>query len=332
MHQEAGMKGTFVKRGDRWFAQVQTQGRRKSKTFDTKRQAQVWVAEMITTDTGVAIATGTLRELCERYKREVSEKKRGAQKERIRLDMYARRYPKLFDRKLINIQREDVERLIDDRLKEIEPSTMNRDLNLISNVFKYARRWRMMAHNPMTDLMRPKDPEPRNRRVSDQEIELLLVALNYADDQPITAQRQKVAIAFLVALETAMRQGEIAKLKWSDVHLDERYIALPHTITKTAVSRNVPLSARAIELIQRLDHEKETMLGVSAGVVSTMFRKAVADSAIDNLTFHDTRHEATTRLAQKLQVLDLARVTGHRDIKQLMTYYNKDARELADLL
>ena len=119
---------------------------------------------------------------------------------------------------------------------------------------------------------------------------------------------------------------------WSDVHLDERYISLPHTITKTAVSRNVPLSARAIELIQRLDHEKETMLGVSAGVVSTMFRKAVADSGIENLTFHDARHEATTRLAQKLQVLDLARVTGHRDIKQLMTYYNKDARELADLL
>jgi integrase len=50
------------------------------------------------------------------------------------------------------------------------------------------------------------------------------------------------------------------------------------------------------------------------------------------LTFHDARHEATTRLAGKLQVLDLARVTGHRDIKQLMTYYNKDARELAELL
>ena len=98
------------------------------------------------------------------------------------------------------------------------------------------------------------------------------------------------------------------------------------------MSRNVPLSARAIELIGRLDHDKETMLGVSAGVVSTMFRAAVANCGIDNLTFHDARHEATTRLAGKLQVLDLARVTGHRDIKQLMTYYNKDARELAGLL
>ena len=184
----------------------------------------------------------------------------------------------------------------------------------------------------MTDIKRPKDPEARNRRISDTEIEQLLVALNYSDDLPITTQRQKVAIAFLVALETAMRQGELGKVKWSDVHIDERYIFLPHTITKTAVSRNVPLSARAVELIQRLDHNKETMLGVSAGVVSTMFRAAVANSGIENLTFHDARHEATTRLAGKLQVLDLARVTGHRDIKQLMTYYNKDARELAGLL
>ena len=53
---------------------------------------------------------------------------------------------------------------------------------------------------------------------------------------------------------------------------------------------------------------------------------------ITDLTFHDTRHEATTRLAKKLHVLDLARVTGHSNINELMTYYNKDARELADLL
>jgi len=307
-------------------------GRRRSATFDTKRQAQAWVAEMVTKGTGVAIATGTLRELSSRYKSEVSETKRGAHWEVIRLDMYAREYADLFDRKLTTIQREDIEQVINDRLKQVKPSTVNRDLNLISNVFKYGRRWRMMSHDPMTDIKRPKDPPPRDRRVSEAEESMLLQAMSYSDDMPVSSQRQKVAIAFLIALETAMRQGEIAKTKWSDVHIDERYIFLPHTITKTAVSRNVPLSARAIELIGRLDHDKETMLGVSAGVVSTMFRAAVANCGIDNLTFHDARHEATTRLAGKLQVLDLARVTGHRDIKQLMTYYNKDARELAGLL
>jgi integrase len=307
-------------------------GRRRSATFDTKRQAQAWVAEMVTKGTGVAIATGTLRELSSRYKSEVSETKRGAHWEVIRLDMYAREYADLFDRKLTTIQREDIEQVINDRLKQVKPSTVNRDLNLISNVFKYGRRWRMMSHDPMTDIKRPKDPPPRDRRVSEAEESMLLQAMSYSDDMPVSSQRQKVAIAFLIALETAMRQGEIAKTKWSDVHIDERYIFLPHTITKTAVSRNVPLSARAIELIGRLDQNKETMLGVSAGVVSTMFRAAVANCGIDNLTFHDARHEATTRLAGKLQVLDLARVTGHRDIKQLMTYYNKDARELAGLL
>jgi len=307
-------------------------GRRRSATFDTKRQAQAWVAEMVRKDTGIAIATGTLRELSARYKSEVSETKRGAHWEVIRLDMYAREYADLFDRKLTTIQREDIEQVINDRLKQVKPSTVNRDLNLISNVFKYGRRWRMMSHDPMTDIKRPKDPPPRDRRVSEAEESMLLQAMSYSDDMPVSSQRQKVAIAFLIALETAMRQGEIAKTQWSDVHIDERYIFLPHTITKTAVSRHVPLSARAIELIGRLDQNKETMLGVSAGVVSTMFRAAVANCGIDNLTFHDARHEATTRLAGKLQVLDLARVTGHRDIKQLMTYYNKDARELAGLL
>jgi len=326
------MKGTYTKRGNRVRAEVMVAGQRKSKTFDTKRLAQAWVAEMVTKDTGVALLNSTLADLSARYEREVSEAKKGARWEMIRLEMYEREYPKLFARKLSSIQREDIEQLIDDRLKQVKPSTVNRDLNLIANLFTQARRWRMMTHNPMADIKRPKDPPPRDRRISQDEIDRLLVALDHVDGAQPRTQRQKVATAFLIALETAMRQGEICKVTWDDVHLDERYVFLPHTITKTGVQRNVPLSKEAVRLIGTLPKEKEEMLGVSAGVVSTMFRRAVADSAIDNLTFHDSRHEATTRLAQKLPVLDLARVTGHRDIKQLMTYYNKDARELADLL
>ncbi len=74
------------------------------------------------------------------------------------------------------------------------------------------------------------------------------------------------------------------------------------------------------------------MLGISAGVASTMFRVAVADCGIDDLTFHDSRHVGTNRLAGKLQGLDLKRITGLREIEQRMAYYNQDARELAGLL
>ena len=60
-----------------------------------------------------------------------------------------------------------------------------------------------------------------------------------------------------------------------------------------------------------------------------MFRKVRDDVAIVGLTFHDTRHEAITRLARKVDVLDLARITGHKDPRSLMVYYNATASEMA---
>ena len=95
----------------------------------------------------------------------------------------------------------------------------------------------------------------------------------------------------------------------------------------------MPLSGAARKLVKRLDDVTGDLLfDLDRDSCSTIFSKAAKKAGVENLTFHDTRHEATTRLAQKLPVLDLARVTGHRDLKQLMTYYNKDAKELADLL
>ena len=56
-------------------------------------------------------------------------------------------------------------------------------------------------------------------------------------------------------------------------------------------------------------------------------------AGISDLTFHDSRHDAITRLAQKLSVLQLARMVGHRDIRSLMTYYyNETAESMAKLL
>lgn len=66
----------------------------------------------------------------------------------------------------------------------------------------------------------------------------------------------------------------------------------------------------------------------SSRTLSTLFRRWVSKTPIQDLVFHDTRHEAITRLAGRLDVLDLAKVVGHRDIKQLLTYYNKSAAEL----
>lgn len=326
------MKGTYVKRGDKWRARAMVNGVRHTKSFSTKREAQEWVARLVADGSTVDPSKVTLASLADRYGKEVSSKKAGEEWELKRLTMYKRDHGYLFDKKVTEIEFEHVQQFINNRLPDVKGSTINRDLALIRDLFKFARRLKLIKHNPTADLITPSDPPPRERRVSQEEIDRVLFCLDFEEGQPVTQQRHKVAIAFLLAIETAMRQGELAKITWDDVHLDERIVALPHSITKTRMPRKVPLSQRAIDLINMLPKNKKLVFGVTSDVMSTMSRRAIALAGIDDMTFHDTRHEATTRLAKHVQVLDLARITGHKDIKRLLDYYNKDASEIAESL
>ncbi len=100
--------------------------------------------------------------------------------------------------------------------------------------------------------------------------------------------------------------------------LKERYVSLGDT--KNNDRRNVPFSKRAVELLEFIYPE---MIDVPKGSVTTLFRKAVIKAGIENLRFHDSRHEAIT---------NLARMIGHRDPKSLMIYYNATATEIASRL
>jgi integrase len=96
----------------------------------------------------------------------------------------------------------------------------------------------------------------------------------------------------------------------------------------------VPLSPRALELIGFLptSQDDESLFGLTEASLDANFRKMRAKTAIKELTFHDTRHEAITRLAKKLNVLELARAVGHRDLNMLQIYYNETAENLAKKL
>lgn len=134
----------------------------------------------------------------------------------------------------------------------------------------------------------------------------------------------------LFAIETAMRAGEIAGLTWADIDLDKRIAFLPQT--KNGFSRKVPLSAEAIRLINQMDRETEAVFNLSTAQIDSLFRKAKAMALIEDLHFHDMRHEAITRLAGKLNILELARMVGHRDLKQLQVYFNLSAEDMAKKL
>lgn len=324
---------TFRKIGDRWSAEVYVNGIRKSKRHDTKAQAKSWAAqtefELGQMVDGVS-TTHTLLDVFKRYAEEISETKKGAQWEIVRLKMFERF--SISNVRLVDLRREHFESYIFERSKSVKPSSINRELNLISHSLTQARRWRLMTHNPMEDLKRPKDPPHRERRISQHEIDTILVALNYDERFPVVQQQQKVAVAFLLAIETAMRAGEICSLQSKHVNFAQRTAFLPDT--KNGRSRAVPLSQEAIRLLKRVDPwgDDGTVFNMASSTLSTLYKRAVDRTEIVDLTFHDTRHEAITRLAGKLDVLDLARMVGHRDIKQLMTYYNKSACELASLL
>jgi integrase len=129
----------------------------------------------------------------------------------------------------------------------------------------------------------------------------------------------QVAVAFLLAIETAMRAGELMSLAPDQVHLSKRYVHLDKT--KNGDSRDVPLSKEAVRLFGLLVPYQGRMFQLTSASLDALFRKARDAAGLDDLHFHDTRREATTRLSKRLEVMELAAMTGHRDLKTLLKVY-----------
>lgn len=307
--------------------------------FNTKAEAQAWSvqreAEMRRlADTGIN-TDKLVSDAFDRYAREVSPTKRKDTWEENRLlaiRKHAINGVELGKMKLSEVTSDTIGRWRDMRLKEVEGSTINRDLALLSHVFKTAcKEWKWMATSPTTDVRRPENPPSRDRRIQPGEIDQICLTLGF-DGSPVKTKNQAVAVAFLFAIETAMRAGEICAI-WPEL-VRGRSIHLPAEIVKNGVKRDVPLSKRAMELLSLLPvvEPRQPLFGLTSSSLDALFRKARNQTLIEGLKFHDTRHEAITRLASKLNVLELARMVGHRDLKMLQIYYNASAEDLACLL
>lgn len=316
------------KRGKRWTAEVRIKGRYLTDTFDSKLEAQSWAIaqEQAIGKHGGLVTGNTLKDAMERYKREVSPKKKGRRWEEIRLNKLMR--DPLADIVLLSLTREDIQDWIN--RQTVGPASINRELIVISGVLKHCRTWKWMVDNPMKDINRPKNPPPRDRLISDYERDRILLAIGYAEDRQVMDARQKLGIIFLLALETGMRWGEIWGLEWQNVHLKRKFLTLMDT--KNGERRDVPLSQRAVELLQAVGSGQGQVFTGNPSSAATIFRRAVQLAGYDDIHFHDTRHSAVTRLARKLDVLDLARMIGHKDIRNLQIYYNATAEDIAGRL
>jgi integrase len=349
---------SIKRRGDKWLARVRIKGHQSTaKSFQSKSDAEAWSkiteSEMIrgTFIKRTDAEQTTLREALERYEREITPGKRGAAIEAYRLARWQK--DKLATRSLANLRGSDFATYRDKRQKEAAAATVRLELALISNLFNIARKeWGYEGlANPIESIRMPTVRNARDRVFLEGEEVWLMQALEPAtrgEDGLFISGCGNVWMRPLIqlALQTAMRQGELLSLTWENIDLKRRAAYL--SITKNGHSRDVPLTVEAVRILEALPRTlRGPAFPTSANAVKLGFVRALkraralylADCNVqgiepDNrmladLHFHDLRHEATSRLAGKLQAHELAKVTGHRDLRMVMRYYHPKAEDLA---
>lgn len=314
------------KRGTSWRAEVYRDGTRESSTFPTKQQAAAWATQREAELGGEKLPEHTVKEALRRYAREVSPTHKGEQWEIARLGMMER--DPLAAVRLPTLRASHVAEWKQRRLAAVSGASVAREMTLLRCVFEEARReWGWLHSNPARDVKKPSSPPSRKRRISQPEIDRAMLACGVSELEAGTAS-QRVGLAFLLALETAMRAGEIIGLTWDKVR--PKSVVLP--ATKNGDQREVPLSARAREILAALPRDRPTCFDVDPATRDVLWRRARDAAELGDLHFHDSRAEAIWRLSKKLDVMELARVIGHRDLRSLMIYYQTSADELADRL
>ncbi len=346
-----------------WQAIVRRKGYpEQSRTFELEADAKAWARSVeVEIDRGSFVSrreseSTTLREALQRYQREVTAKKRGVEQERYRIK--ALLTLPLAARTLAAVRGAEVAKFRDEELERgLAPSSVMKSLALLSHLFETARKeWGIEVDNPVKKISKPKVDNARERRLNVEEERYLLAALDdpgdavkIKDGDRRNEWTPKIA---RWAIETAMRQGEILSLDWLHVDLVKRTAHLPET--KNGSARTVPLSSAAVDLIRPAGNvttlRKGKVFPTTASALKQSFSRAVARGRrlyvtdceregrepepgfLEDLTFHDLRHEATSRLAEKLQMHELMRVTGHKDTRMLARYYHPRAEDLAKKL
>jgi integrase len=262
----------------------------------------------------------TLEQAVERYLAEVSIHHKGHNVERYRLLSLVERLGRT--RSLAAITSKDIATLKTDRLQRVSSGAVRRELNLLSSLFETAKNeWGANnLSNPVRAVKRPTDSAARDRRLTPEERHRLLSeAANLGNSQ--------LHLAILIALETAMRQGEILNLQWDDVDVDRGVISIRNA--KNGHNRQVVMSNRlAVHLatIKRIDN---ACFSVSASGLQQAFRKLTKQLQMHDLRFHDLRHEAISTFFERgLTVPEVQLMSGHRTLDQLMRYAHAQVAEI----
>ena len=322
---------TIRKRSGKYHAQIRKTGYQTlTKTFSSLTAAKRWASATeadMERSLHIVIPDNTLlKELLERYEEDVSPHHKSHQVEKYRLKTLKRH---LGDHRVSMLSPALVCKYRDIRLKVVSPASLKRELVVLSSVLNTAiKEWGInLQNNPVSMVSLPKVGNGRDRRLETGEEEKLLSASD------------ELKRIIIVALETGMRRGEILNIKRSHIDFARQTLLIP--LTKTDTPRTIPLSSRAIEALREqlrgsqnvIPIEETTLFSYTARGLSGAFLRLCRKHGLENLRFHDLRHEATSRFFEKgLNPVEVATITGHKDTRMLMRYTHLRAEDLVKRL
>jgi len=308
---------TFRKRNNLW--QVQVRSRKYgsvSQSFHRKSDAQKWAVEqealMQSGQWSRTMDRGSrLSDLMIKYRDEVTPKKRSHQREITRIN-------RLLTESIMQLPFSEctpakVAAFRDRRLLN-GPRATEYDLVLLRHAWNIAKvEWGWaLGPNPLEKIKFPKPNPARERRLMPGEFERL-------QESASTMSCWYLWPIVELAIETAMRKGELLSLQWSNIDLEKAIALLPQT--KNGSSRWVPLSPRASEILSVVRKTDERVFPIGPDALRHGWDRLCRKAEIDGLRFHDLRHEAVSRLFEmNLTVPEVAFISGHKTPAQLFKY------------
>ncbi|MCE7913273.1 MAG: site-specific integrase [Nitrosomonas sp. PRO4] len=302
------------------------------KTFKTKADALKW-ARLIESeiDRGVFIdrteaERTTIGELIERYIQEVTPLKRSARGDKQRMLFLKKHFGHY---KASQLQSKHIATYRDKRIAEgKEGSTVIKEIGSLSHLIDISiKDWGIPLINNVATLVRkPKQAIGRDRRLKEGEEQILLQAAR-------NSKAILLAPIISLAIETGMRLGELLSLEWINIDLRKQTALLP--ITKNGESRTVPLSKKAIETLKnipcKLNDSRVFWTWKRPDSFENVWRRMLNKTEIQNLRFHDLRHEACSRFFERgFNIMETAHISGHKTLQQLKRYTHLKTEDIVD--
>lgn len=328
------MVASIRKRLNKWQVQVRRQGHRPiGHTFTKLADAKVWARQIeaqadqhdLPQDTS-QLRDKTLAWLIERYRDTVVPNKRGQEVESFILNAFLRH--KIAKEKVAHLTPGKFKAYQTERLKVVKPATICREMGLLQHMFEVARKeWDLpLAINPVAQIKKPEKNNARDRRLAEGEFKALIEACTLCRNPLIEP-------LIRLAIETGMRRGELLNIRLEHLNPTQRTLLIPHT--KNGYPRTIPLSSAALAVLDSLpvNEGEGRLFPLSPSSVNQAWRRLTKRAGIENLHFHDLRHEAISRFFEKgLSIAEVALISGHRDVRQLFRYTHLRAEDLVEKL